>query len=62
MENVKKGVGVTNPAVRSAAVSFVGVLSMYMGSQINLHFDSEKPAVQQIIAAECEKVYKTYQV
>lgn len=60
MDNVKKGVAATNPAVRSAAISFVGVLSIYVGSQINLHFDSEKPAVQQIIAAECDKVKQLF--
>ncbi|KAG8312018.1 hypothetical protein J6590_031481 [Homalodisca vitripennis] len=55
MDNVKKGVTAINPLVRTAGVTFVGILSVYMGSQLQLYFDGEKPALLQQIAAECDK-------
>lgn len=55
MDNVKKGVAATNPLVRTAAITFVGVLSIYMGHQVMSYFEGEKPALLQFISAECDK-------
>lgn len=56
MENVKKAVGATNPAVRTAGISFLGILYVYMGPQLSMFFESEKTALVQQINAEFEKV------
>lgn len=55
MENVKKAVSAINPAVRSAAISFLGTLYVYMGPQLSMFFENEKPALVQQINAEFEK-------
>ncbi|RZF35257.1 hypothetical protein LSTR_LSTR012476 [Laodelphax striatellus] len=55
MENVKKGVAATNPVVRTAAISLLGTLYVFMGPQLHLFFENEKPALVQQINAECDK-------
>lgn len=55
MEHVKKAVAATNPAVRSAAISFLGTLYVYMGPQLSMFFENEKAALVQQINAEFEK-------
>ncbi|XP_075235279.1 msps cytoskeleton-associated protein 5 isoform X2 [Lycorma delicatula] len=55
MENVRKGVSATNPSVRTAAISLLGTLYVYMGPQLSLFFENEKPALLQQINAEFEK-------
>jgi cytoskeleton-associated protein 5 len=39
-----------------AAISVLGVLYLYMGSQLMLFFENEKPILVQQITAEFEKV------
>lgn len=56
MEHLKKAVAATNPAIRSAAISFLGTLYVYMGPQLIMFFENEKPALLQQINAEFEKV------
>lgn len=56
MENVKKAVSATNPAVRSAALNLIGTLYLYLGPQLLSFFEDEKSQVQQQIQAEFDKV------
>lgn len=55
MDSVKKAVGATNPGVRSAGIAFTGTLYLYIGQQLSLFFEGEKPALLQQITAEWEK-------
>lgn len=52
---VKKALAATNPAVRAAAVGFLGTLHLYMGNNLMSFIDGEKPAVKQQILQELEK-------
>jgi len=56
MENVKKAVSATNPAVRSASLNLIGTLYLYLGPQLLVFFEDEKSQVQQQIQAEFDKV------
>lgn len=56
MENIKKAIAATNPTVRTAAVTFLGTLYLFMGRPLLMFFDGEKPALRQQIEQECEKV------
>uniref|UniRef100_A0A8D8W5H1 Cytoskeleton-associated protein 5 n=1 Tax=Cacopsylla melanoneura TaxID=428564 RepID=A0A8D8W5H1_9HEMI len=55
MENVKKAVAASNPQVRTACISLLGTLYLYMGKQLSFFFENEKPALVQQINAEFEK-------
>ena len=56
MENVKKAVSATNPAVRSASLNLIGTLYLYLGPQLLIFFEDEKSQVVQQIQAEFDKV------
>lgn len=56
MDNVKKAVAASNPNVRSAVITLLGTMYLYMGPQLGLFFENEKPALLQQINAEFEKV------
>lgn len=56
LQIVKKAVSVSNPQLRMAVISFLGVLYLYMGPQLNLFFENEKPSFVQQLNAECTKV------
>lgn len=56
MENMKKAVTATNPGVRTAAITLLGTLYVYMGKPLLVFFENEKPALKQQIDQECEKV------
>ena len=56
IEHIKKALGATNPAVRTAAVSLLGVIYLYLGAQLRIFFEEEKPALLQQIDAAFEKV------
>lgn len=60
MENVKKGVAASNPNVRSAAITLLGTMYLYVGSKLRLFFENEKPALLQQIDAEFDKVRSVY--
>ena len=45
-----------NPGVRKAAIEFLATLYMYVGANIRMFFEDEKPALLQQIDAEFEKV------
>ncbi|XP_026736168.1 protein mini spindles isoform X2 [Trichoplusia ni] len=51
----KKALTATNPNVRTSAVTFLGILSLYVGPSLLSHFDSEKPATRQLISLELDK-------
>lgn len=55
MENLKKAVAATNPGVRTAAISLLGTLYLFMGKPLLAFFENEKPALRQQIEQECEK-------
>lgn len=57
IENIRKAVAATNPSVRTAAVTLLGTLYLYMGKPLLAFFDNEKPMLRQQIEQECEKRY-----
>lgn len=52
---IKKGFSATNPAVRTAAINLLATLHMYLGAQLRMFFEDEKPALLQQIDAAFEK-------
>ena len=56
IETAKKGISATNPAVRTAAITLVGTLFLFMGPPLRSFFDGEKPALAQQLNAEFDKV------
>uniref|UniRef100_A0A672HCF7 Cytoskeleton associated protein 5 n=1 Tax=Salarias fasciatus TaxID=181472 RepID=A0A672HCF7_SALFA len=56
ISNVKTALGATNPAIRTAAVTLLGVMFLYMGAPLRVFFEDEKPALLSQIDAEFEKV------
>lgn len=55
LDDVKKAVQSTNPAVRQAAVQLLGLMYIYMGKTLAMFFENEKPALKQQIQAEFDK-------
>lgn len=53
---MKTALGATNPAVRTAAITLLGVMYLYMGAPLRMFFEDEKPALLSQIDAEFEKV------
>lgn len=43
-------------AVRTAGITLLGTMYMYMGAKLRVFFEEEKPALLQQIDAEFEKV------
>ncbi|XP_028649672.2 LOW QUALITY PROTEIN: cytoskeleton-associated protein 5 [Erpetoichthys calabaricus] len=56
INNVKTALGATNPAVRTSAISLLGVMYLYMGAPLRMFFEDEKPALLAQIDAEFEKM------
>lgn len=55
IDDAKKGVNSTNPAVRQATITLLGTMFLYMGNSLMMFFDSEKPALKQQIQTEFDK-------
>lgn len=55
IDDAKKGVNTTNPAVRQAAINLLGTMHLYMGPTLAMFFDNEKTALKQQIQTEFEK-------
>lgn len=55
IDDVRKGVQSTNPTVRGAAITLTGTMSLYMGNNLMMFFDSEKPALRTQIQSEVDK-------
>ncbi|KAF7653352.1 hypothetical protein LDENG_00084060 [Lucifuga dentata] len=56
INNVKTALGATNPAVRTAAITLLGVMFLYMGAPLRMFFEDEKPALLAQIDAQFEKM------
>ncbi|KAM4734479.1 cytoskeleton-associated protein 5 isoform 2-T2 [Anableps anableps] len=56
INNVKTALGATNPAVRTAAITLLGVMYLYMGQPLRMFFEDEKPALLAQIDTEFEKM------
>uniref|UniRef100_A0A8C1GSW7 Cytoskeleton associated protein 5 n=1 Tax=Cyprinus carpio TaxID=7962 RepID=A0A8C1GSW7_CYPCA len=56
INNVKTALGATNPAVRTSAITLLGVMYLYMGAPLRMFFEDEKPALLSQIDAEFEKM------
>ncbi|XP_063227944.1 protein mini spindles [Bacillus rossius redtenbacheri] len=52
---VKKALAATNPVVRNSSIALLGTLYLYMGDDLRMLFDTERPALQQQIFAEFDK-------
>ncbi|XP_030586648.1 cytoskeleton-associated protein 5 isoform X3 [Archocentrus centrarchus] len=56
INNVKTALRATNPGVRTAAITLLGVMYLYMGAPLRMFFEDEKPALLTQIDAEFEKM------
>ncbi|XP_060130408.1 cytoskeleton-associated protein 5 isoform X2 [Zootoca vivipara] len=56
ISNVKTALAATNPAVRTSAITLLGVMNLYVGPPLRMFFEDEKPALLSQIDAEFEKV------
>ncbi|KAJ8349386.1 hypothetical protein SKAU_G00245160 [Synaphobranchus kaupii] len=56
INNVKTALGATNPAIRTSAITLLGVMYLYMGAPLRMFFQDEKPAQLAQIDAEFEKM------
>ncbi|KAL6468523.1 hypothetical protein MHYP_G00220470 [Metynnis hypsauchen] len=56
INNVKTALSATNPAVRTAAISLLAVMYLYMGAPLRMFFEDEKAALLSQIDAEFEKM------
>lgn len=45
-------------AVRTSAITLLGVMYLYMGAPLRMFFEDEKPALLSQIDAEFEKVHR----
>ncbi|KAG7190528.1 hypothetical protein KM043_006629 [Ampulex compressa] len=55
LDNIKKALAMTNPSIRTAGITLLGTLYLFMGKQLLMFFENEKPALKQQIERECEK-------
>ncbi|KAM4722678.1 cytoskeleton-associated protein 5 isoform 2-T4 [Rhinophrynus dorsalis] len=56
ISNVKTALAATNPAIRTSAITLLGVMFLYVGAPLRMFFEEEKPALLSQIDAEFEKV------
>ncbi|XP_051885307.1 cytoskeleton-associated protein 5 isoform X2 [Pristis pectinata] len=56
ISHVKTALAATNPAVRTSAITLLGVMYLYMGAPLRMFFEDEKPALLSQIDAEFEKM------
>ncbi|XP_064423215.1 cytoskeleton-associated protein 5 isoform X2 [Latimeria chalumnae] len=56
ISNVKTALAATNPAVRTSAITLLGVMYLYMGAPLRMFFEEEKAALLAQIDAEFEKM------
>uniref|UniRef100_A0A8C0L7K3 Cytoskeleton-associated protein 5 n=1 Tax=Canis lupus dingo TaxID=286419 RepID=A0A8C0L7K3_CANLU len=56
ISNVKTALAATNPAVRTSAITLLGVMYLYVGPSLRMFFEDEKPALLSQIDAEFEKM------
>ncbi|XP_068947644.1 cytoskeleton-associated protein 5 isoform X1 [Petaurus breviceps papuanus] len=56
ISNVKTALAATNPAVRTSAITLLGVMYLYVGPSLRMFFEDEKTALLSQIDAEFEKM------
>ncbi|XP_059161081.1 cytoskeleton-associated protein 5-like isoform X1 [Physella acuta] len=56
LATINKALAATNPGVRMAGISLLGVIYTYMGDTLRVFFENEKPALLQQIDAEFAKM------
>ncbi|KAG8438277.1 hypothetical protein GDO86_008822 [Hymenochirus boettgeri] len=56
ISNVKTALAATNPAIRTSAITLLGVMYLYMGAPLRMFFEEEKPALLSQIDAEFDKM------
>ncbi|XP_010190132.1 PREDICTED: cytoskeleton-associated protein 5 isoform X2 [Mesitornis unicolor] len=56
ISNVKTALAATNPAVRTSAITLLGVMYLYVGPPLRMFFEDEKTALLSQIDAEFEKM------
>ncbi|KFM68160.1 Cytoskeleton-associated protein 5, partial [Stegodyphus mimosarum] len=56
IDHLKRAFSSTNPGVRNAALSLIGVMYMYVGKSLRAFFEDEKPALLQQIDSEFDKI------
>ncbi|XP_072448782.1 cytoskeleton-associated protein 5 isoform X3 [Chiloscyllium punctatum] len=56
ISSVKTALAATNPAVRTSAITLLGVMYLYMEAPLRMFFEDEKPALLSQIDAEFEKM------
>lgn len=56
IENIKKGLAASNPAVRTASITLAGVMYLYMGKTLRTLFEGEKATLVQQLDAELSKL------
>ncbi|KAI4875261.1 hypothetical protein NFI96_023924 [Prochilodus magdalenae] len=56
INNVKNALAATNPAVRTASISLLAVMYLYMGAPLRMFFEDEKAALLSQIDAEFDKM------
>lgn len=56
ISNVKTALAATNPAVRTSAITLLGMMYLYVGPSLRMFFEDEKPALLSQIDAEFEKM------
>ncbi|KAM3919905.1 cytoskeleton-associated protein 5 isoform 1-T1 [Leptodactylus fuscus] len=56
ISNVKTALAATNPAIRTSAITLLGVMFLYVGAPLRIFFEEEKPALLSQIDAEFEKM------
>ncbi|KAK0049616.1 cytoskeleton-associated protein 5 [Biomphalaria pfeifferi] len=56
LATINKSLAATNPGVRLAGISLLGVIYTYMGDTLRVLFENEKPALLQQIDAEFQKM------
>ncbi|KAJ8023557.1 Cytoskeleton-associated protein 5 [Holothuria leucospilota] len=59
INHIKVALSAVNPQVRTAAVTCIGIMYMYMGANLRMLFEDLKPALLSQIDAEIEKVSDT---
>lgn len=57
---IKTAFGASNPAVRTAAINLTGVMHLYLGAQVRMFFEEEKPALLQQIDAAFQQVCELF--
>ncbi|XP_077003385.1 cytoskeleton-associated protein 5-like [Tamandua tetradactyla] len=56
ISNVKTALAAINPALRTSAITLLGVMYLYVGPSLRMFFEDEKPALLSQIDAEFEKM------